>query len=249
MLRNRIGYIVSTALFSLLAVLFLGVFITSLGKNTIDICVRVGWDWRHTGNYVGLLAGFAAYIVFLFILTILKGKHNLNWFMKFTHELTHTLVALLFFRKIHEFVIKNGDCYASSQPPKIGRKKITFGYVPITLSPYCIPIYTFMLFPFRFVGDSHYMIIFDALIAFTYAFHIHAFIKQTRLTQDDLQNSGKERAVAFILFVHLTVLSLILAIPKGGVLKAIGRVFCEYPKQIIFDFSGWIHEIIKYFQF
>ena len=244
-MKERLGYILSTTTFSLLAVLSLGVFITSLGKNAIDMCVRIGWDWRHTGNYVGLFAGFAAYIVFLIILTILKGKHNLNWFMKFTHELTHTLVALLFFRKIREFVVRGRECYVDYKT----HEKFTIGYVPITLSPYCIPIYTFMLFPFRFVGDSHYMIIFDALIAFTYAFHVHAFIKQTRLTQDDLQNSGKEMAVAFILFVHLAVLSLILAIPKGGVLKAIGRVFCEYPKQIIFDFSGWIHEIIKYFQF
>lgn len=244
-MKERLGYILSTTTFSLLAVLSLGVFITSLGKNAIDMCVRIGWDWRHIGNYVGLFAGFAAYIVFLIILTILKGKHNLNWFMKFTHELTHTLVALLFFRKIREFVVRGRECYVDYKT----HEKFTIGYVPITLSPYCIPIYTFMLFPFRFVGDSHYMIIFDALIAFTYAFHVHAFIKQTRLTQDDLQNSGKERAVAFILFVHLAVLSLILAIPKGGVLKAIGRVFCEYPKQLIFDFSGWIHEIIKYFQF
>ena len=244
-MKERLGYILSTTAFSLLAVLSIGVFITSLGKNAIDMCVRIGWDWRHTGNYVGLFAGFAAYIVFLIILTILKGKHNLNWFMKFTHELTHTLIALLFFRKIREFVVRGRECYVDYKT----HEKFTIGYVPITLSPYCIPIYTFMLFPFRFVGDSHYMIIFDALIAFTYAFHVHAFIKQTRLTQDDLQNSGKERAVVFILFVHLAVLSLILAIPKGGVLKAIGRVFCEYPKQIIFDFSGWIHEIIKYFQF
>lgn len=242
MLRNRIGYIVSTTLFSLLAVLFLGVFITSLGKNTIDICVRVGWDWRHTGNYVGLFAGFAAYIVFLIILTVLRIRHNLDWFMKFTHELTHTLVALLFGRKIHEFVVRGRECYVYYDSPKIG-------YVPITLSPYCIPIYTFMIFPFRFAGDSHYMIIFDALIAFTYAFHVHAFIKQTRFTQNDIENCGKARSVAFITFVHLVVLSLILATPKGGVLKAIGRVFWEYPKQILTDPSGWIHEIINYFQF
>ena len=242
MLRNRIGYIVSTALFSLLAVLFLGVFITSLGKNTIDICVRVGWDWRHTGNYVGLFAGFAAYIVFLIILTVLRIRHNLDWFMKFTHELTHTLVALLFGRKIHEFVVKGRECYVYYDPPKIG-------YVPITLSPYCIPIYTFMIFPFRFAGDIHYMIIFDALIAFTYAFHVHAFIRQTRFTQNDIENCGKARSVAFISFVHLAVLSLLLATPKGGVLKALGRVFWEYPLQIVTDPSGWIHEIVKYFQF
>lgn len=241
-MKDRLEYIASTTLFSLLAVLSMGVLVTSFGKNLVDMCVRVGWDWRHTGNYVGLFAGFAAYMFFLIILTVLKSKHNLDWFMKFTHELTHTLVALLFGRKIHEFVARGRECYVYYDSPKIG-------YVPITLSPYCIPIYTFMIFPFRFAGDSHYMIIFDVLIAFTYAFHVHAFIKQTRFTQNDIENCGKERSVAFITFVHLAVLSLILATPKGGVLKAIGRVFWEYPKQILIDPSGWIHEIINYFQF
>ena len=242
-MKDRFGYIASTALFSLLAILFLGVFVTSLGKNAVDMCVRIGWDWRHTGNYVGLVAGFASYMLFLIILTILKIRHNLDWFMKFTHELTHTLVALLFFRKIREFVVRGKECYVNYETPK----RFTIGYVPITLSPYCIPIYTFMIFPFRFAGDSHYMIIFDALIAFTYAFHMHAFIRQTRFTQEDIENCGIAQSVSFISFVHLAIISLILATPKGGVLKALGRVFVEYPWQILTDFSGWIHEIIKYF--
>ena len=143
-MKEKISYIVSKGsiiLFSLLAILYVGVFITSLGKNAIDMCVRVGWDWKHTGNYVGLIAGFAAYVVFLMILTIVKGKHNLNWFMKFTHELTHTLVALVFFRKIHEFVVRGRECFVHYDPPKVG-------YLPITLSPYCIPIYTLMIFPY-----------------------------------------------------------------------------------------------------
>ena len=239
-MKNRLWYIASTTFFSLLAILFVGVFITSLGKNAIDMFVRVGWDWRHTGNYVGLIAGFAAYILFLIILTILKSRHNLDWFMKFTHELTHTLVALIFFRKIHEFVVRGRECFVYYDPP-------TIGYIPITLSPYCIPIYTLMIFPFRFAGDSHYMIIFDALIAFTYAFHVHTFIKQTRFTQNDIENCGIAQSMSFISFVHLAMLSLILATPKGGVLKALGRVFWEYPWQILTDPSGWIHEIIKYF--
>ena len=245
---DRLGYIVSTAFFGLLAVLFMGVLITSLAKNAIDIWVRVGWDWRHPGNYVGLTVGFIAYLVPLALTLIIpRFKHNLAWMLKFTHELTHTLVALLFFRKIHEFVIKDGDCYASSLPLKIKDRPITFGYVPITLSPYCIPIFTFMLFPFRFAGDGHYMIVFDALIAFTYAFHVHAFIMQTRYYQSDIENCGKARSTAFIALVHAVVLALILAIPKGGVLKALKRVFLEYPLQILTDPAGWIHEIIKFF--
>lgn len=239
---HKLGYIVSTVLFALLAVLFVGVFITSLGKNAIDMCVRIGFDWRHTGNYVGLIAGFVSYIIFALSLMTLRISHNLNWFMKFTHELTHTLMALLFFKTISEFVVRGRECYVNYKVGKYG-----LGYIPITLSPYCIPIYTIMIFPFRFAGDAHYMIIFDALIAFTYAFHLHSFIKQTRFTQSDIENCGVAKSVAFLAFTHLAVASLILATPKGGVLKAIIRVFWEYPMQILTNPLGWAHEIINYF--
>lgn len=237
---ERFTYGLSTGIFGLLAVLFLLVAITSLGKNLIDICVRVGWNWRHDGNYVGLFTGFVAYALFLLFMIVPRMRHNLNWFMKFTHELTHTLIAVLFFAKIREFVVKDRDCYVNYKAGPIG-------YVPITLSPYCIPIYTFMLFPFRFAGDSHYMIVFDTLIAFSYAFHVHSFIKQTRFRQPDIENCGKARSVTFISFVHLAVISLIMATPKGGVLKAIHRVFWEYPKDILSNPVEWFHDIIRFF--
>ena len=239
---DRFFYFASTALFGLLAILFLAVFVTSLGKNAIDMWIKFGWAWKYAGSYVGLVVGFALYTLYAITLTVLKIDHNLNWFMKFTHELTHTLMALLFFKKINEFVVKGRECYVNYKVGKYG-----IGYVPITLSPYCIPIYTFMLFSFRFAGDSSYMIVFDVLIAFTYAFHLHSFIKQTRLTQPDIENCGIARSVSFLALTHLAVASLILATPKGGVLKALGRVFWEYPMQILTDPVGWANEIIKYF--
>ena len=106
-----------------------------------------------------------------------------------------------------------------------------------------------MIFPFRFAGDSHYMIFFDALIAFSYAFHLHLFIKQTRFTQPDIENCGIARSVSFLAFVHLAVASLVLATPKGGVLKALGRVFYDYPMQVLTDPSGWVKEIFNFFSF
>ena len=60
--RENILYAVSTAIFSLLAVLFLCVMVTSLARNFTDMYVRIGWAWKHPGNYVGLMAGFIAYI-------------------------------------------------------------------------------------------------------------------------------------------------------------------------------------------
>ena len=239
----KLEYIVSTGLFALLAVVFFFVLINSLVDNTIHMCnpiTGVGFTIYKSGNYMGLFAGFIAYVLSLGLLLLPRVRHNMDWFMRFTHELTHTLVALLFFGKIREFVVRDRECYVSYLTGPIG-------YVPITLSPYCVPIYTFMLFPFRFAGDSHYMIIFDALIAFTYAFHVHTFIKQTRFSQPDIEGCGPARSTTFIAFVHACVLSLILATPRGGVMNAIKRVFWEYPIDILTDPSGWFHEVIRYF--
>ena len=236
---ERAFYYISTGFYGILAALFVLVLVTSLGKNLIDMTVRVGFDCNVEGNYVGLFVGFAVYIILAIILKVFRLGHNMRWLMKFTHELTHALVALVFFGKIHKFIVMDRECSVYYEAK--------VGYVPITLSPYCIPIYTFMLFPFRFAGDSHYMIIFDFLIAFTYAFHVHAFIKQTRYTQKDIKGCGKALSTTFITFVHLCVASLILATPKGGVLKAVNRVFWEYPLSVLTDPSGWFHEIVRFY--
>mgnify|MGYP003304053612 FL=1 len=222
---ERILYCLSTGVFGLLSVLFVFVLIISIADNLVYMCSRIGFDWKVTGNYMGLFAGIVVYVLLVVFLKLFRMGHNLNWFMKFTHELTHTLVAIAFFAKIHKFIVMDRECSVYYEAK--------VGYVPITLSPYCIPIYTFMLFPFRFAGNENYLIIFDFLIAFTYAFHVHSFIKQTRYSQPDISGCGKALSTTFITFVHLCVLSLIVATPKGGVMNALHRVFWEYPNCVL----------------
>jgi hypothetical protein len=149
-------------------------------------------------------------------------------------------VALAFFRRIEEFVVSRRKCHVYYQKSRIG-------HLPITLAPYCIPIFTFMLFPFRYFGAEKYMFAFDMMIAFTYAFHVHSFIKYTRYTQSDIEGCGLARSTAFITFVHCAVLALILAIPNGGMKNALGRVFWEYPVQLLTNPVGWFHDVIRYF--
>ena len=169
---QKYSYWLTTGIYAMLALLFFGVLLKSFGYDAVKMWVYSPKD----GNLRGLMCGFAAYAIFLLFLISPKIRHNLTWFMHFTHELTHTLVALLFFRRIEEFVVSRRDCHVHYQRSR-------FGYIPITLSPYCIPIYTFMLFPFRYFGASEYMFAFDVMIAFTYAFHVHSFIRYTRYTQ------------------------------------------------------------------
>ena len=229
-------YWVSTCFWTVLALLFFGVLLKSFGYDAVRMWVTSPVQ----GNVNGLLYGLVAYGVFLVLLISPKIRHNINWFRHFTHELTHTLIALLFFRRVEEFLVSRRACYVKYQ-------KIRLGYVPITLSPYCIPIYTFMLFPFRYFGAAEYMFAFDVMIAFTYAFHVHTFIKQTRYTQSDIEGCGLVRSTAFISFIHCSVLALILSMPKGGMKLAIQRVFWEYPLQLITDPSAWFQDVINYF--
>ena len=244
--RAKAGYALSTALFAVLAVLFFFVAVRSFIDNVIYmrnegmLFAVTNRDGSYSGGYLGIACGFAAYLLYMCTLIIPRIRHNMNWFMKFTHELTHTLLAVVFFAKIREFVVKEKECYVNYQSGPLG-------YVPITLSPYCIPIYTFMVFPFRFAGQNNFMLFFDFLITFTYAFHLHSFIKQTRLSQSDIENCGPARSIAFISFVNLAVLSLIIATPKGGVLNAIIRVFGMYPKAILVNGWSWITDIINVF--
>lgn len=234
----RTGYVLSSILFGVLAALFIVILVMAISGNPAYMIIKNGLYTLKPGNYLGLTIGFAAYGIFMLFLMIPRIRHNLNWTMKFTHELTHTLISMLFLGKIKEFVVKDRECYVNYQSGP-------FGYVPITLSPYCIPIYTVMIFPFRFTGEGSYMIYFDVLIAFTYAFHIHSFIRQTRFTQRDIQNCGKLRSVLFITWIHLTTLSIIMAIPRGGVLNAFHRIFWKYPVAILTD-PQWVLEYIMH---
>lgn len=229
-------YWISTCFWAFLALLFLGVLLKSFGFDAVRM-----WIYSpQNGNLRGLICGFAAYAFCLMFLISPKIRHNLNWFMHFTHELTHTLVALIFFRRIEEFLVSGRDCHVRYQ-------KSRFGYIPITLSPYCIPIYTFFLFPFRYFGDYKYMFAFDVMIAFTYAFHIHSFIKYTRYTQSDIEGCGLARSTAFIAFIHCAVLALILSMPRSGMKLAIQRVFWEYPIQLLTDPSAWLQDVVTFF--
>ena len=233
---KKYSYWITTSIWALLALLFFGVLMKSFGYDAVRMWVYSPVE----GNLRGLLCGFTAYAVFLLFLLLPKFRHNLTWFMHFTHELTHTLVALAFFRRIEEFLVSRRKCHVYYQKSRIG-------HLPITLAPYCIPIFTFMLFPFRYFGAEKYMFAFDMMIAFTYAFHVHSFIKYTRYTQSEIEGCGLARSTAFISFVHCAVLALILSMPKGGMRLAIGRVFWEYPLQLLTNPAGWFHDVIRYF--
>lgn len=214
-IRDRISKaftVIMTVVYVVLAVLYLAV-----------LAYTVKVDLYNFYLYYSFIGGAATFFLFMLFP---RFRHNMQWWMKFTHELTHTLMALVFFRKISTFVVRNRECYVAYSGG-------WFGYVPITLSPYCVPIYTLMLLPFRYMGDGQFMPVFDALLGFTCMFHFFSFCSQFNFKQSDIVNCGMARSVSFIAFLQFFNVSLVIATIRGGVLNALERVCMEYPVDVL----------------
>ena len=131
--------------------------------------------WRQLQIYQWAAIGIILFSIFHHFV-----KKNMKWLETFSHELTHTVVALLFMRKIHGFHAENGHgvVYMSST--------ISYGKVPISLAPYCLPIFTYLLLSIRCLMNFHGMWLYDILIGITVAFHFFCFKNQMSRQQPDI---------------------------------------------------------------
>ena len=107
-------------------------------------------------------------------------KKNMAWLETFSHELTHIIVALLFFRRIHSFHAEEGTGVVYTS----GEHK--YGLAPMALAPYCLPIFTYLLLSIRCLMDFHGMWIYDIQIGMTISFHFFCFKNQTGSYQTDI---------------------------------------------------------------
>lgn len=126
--------------------------------------------------YLWVAVGFVAFI-------IPKGiffSKNILWLETFSHELTHIVVAMMFFRKVHSFHAEEGTgvVYTSGQASGMT--------APMSLAPYCLPIFTYLLLALRCLISANGMWIFDILIGVTIAFHVNCFKHQTGNHQTDI---------------------------------------------------------------
>ena len=178
-----------------------------------------------------LAIGFAAFFA---VFAVPRLGSNFRWLMKFTHEFTHMIFAILFFRKIQRFKVDSKESYVSYSGG-------WFGYHAITLSPYCVPIFTLVLLPWRFTTATDfktYLAIIDILIGFSYAFHVCCWAKQIRLHQTDITGPGIILSLLVIAIFQLLNLSLVVLTPSSGVENAIERVFWEFPRDFILSLWG-----------
>lgn len=202
-------------LLSLFVVLAFGVLVKTL---------QMDLPWKRLQLHRYLALGFVSFFLVFFIPRMRK---NVHWLMMFTHEFTHLVFAIIFFRKIHRFNVDNKDSHVSFSNG-------SFGYMPITLSPYCIPLFTLALLPWRFTADQAvYLYVIDVLIGLTYAFHVCCWARQIRLHQTDITGPGTFRSILFVTLFLIVGLCLVILTPTSGVKLALERVFWVFPRELV----------------
>ena len=212
---ETVAIVLDCILLSVFVVLAIGVLVKTL---------RMDLPWRRLQLHRYLAVGFVS---FFLVFLIPRLRKNVRWLMMFTHEFTHLVFAILFFRKIHRFNVDNKDSHVSFSNG-------WFGYMPITLSPYCIPLFTLALLPWRFTADHDvYLYVIDVLIGLTYAFHVCCWARQIRLHQTDITGPGTFRSILFITFFLIVGLCLVILTPSSGVILALERVFWDFPRELV----------------
>ncbi|MCL2072760.1 MAG: M50 family metallopeptidase [Marinilabiliaceae bacterium] len=184
----------------------------------VNVCCFYNATLFAIGNYKTfkwLTIGIVAYI----LITKFFRK-NLAYWRTFSHELTHKLVGLLFGRKIHSFTVTSEMGGAVHHSGKFSNN------VLISLSPYCLPIYTYFLLIIRLMIENAYIWIFDIMIGLTVGFHAVAIFKDTQKCQQnvnqpkeyqpDIQKCGIFYSFLFIwAFLLFNAAIIIWSIPHG----------------------------------
>ena len=128
-----------------------------------------------------------------------------------SHELTHMVVGILFFKRVKSLKVNSdgsGEVWHSG--------KNAFGNTCISLAPYTLPLFTYILLLISLMIADKSMYLFHIFIGFTFAFHLICFALQTRLKQTDIKKCGYLRSFVFIaLFLMFNIAVVLFSIKMG----------------------------------
>lgn len=204
-----------------------------LAVGAIEIVPIAKWVVGHYMAYKWVGVGMAAYVVLSIVRIFNK---NLEWMRTFSHELSHTIVGMMFLRKIHSFKAGEGEGVMRHSGG------LRFGDIFISLAPYCLPIFTYILLFLRELGAENSLYIFDILIGFTAAFHIGCFRSQIGTHQTDITSVGTVRSYLFIFAMWTVNLSILLLSIRYGVIDAFKNLAVEYWSTL----SDWFELGVEY---
>lgn len=175
--------------------------------------IKAGWQ-----IYLPLLYGIGANFILSRIPLFSK---NLDHLRTLSHELTHWLVGVMLFKKIHSLNVEEDT---GSVVHSGGR----FGQMFLSLSPYCFPIHTIVLLLLRFIIAKEYLFGFDIAVGVTLGFHIGCFISQIGSHQSDITKYGLFRSYVYIAALWMFFFLVIVFSVKHNLCYAFKDIFVGY---------------------
>jgi hypothetical protein len=199
--------------------------------------------------WIPLICGLGAGVPLYF--TVIKKIPVIS---TFEHELTHALVALLFFRRIHKFIVTSRR---GGQVQYSGNFGGDFGTLLIGLAPYYLPTFTLISVLVRPLIPAGWFPWFDGFIGTTLAFHIcstpeetkQAWTKRSFTGAGDNQKTKSDIGKVGFIFAFLVIAGFGLFL-MGLALQLIGSGYAgtwQFLKQVgktsYEDYAALIREI------
>ena len=135
---------------------------------------------------------------------LLRKRH---FFSTFEHEFTHLLVGLLFFKKPAKFTATESEGGVTS---------MYGGNFLITLAPYFLPTFVYLILPLSFMLKASFIPYYFATLGFLTCYHLLSSIQEFGYYQSDIYKTGKLFSTIFLIFANILCYGIILAFVLGG---------------------------------
>lgn len=158
-----------------------------------------------------LLAGMGAYLLLYVVLFGSQGK-TIQFLETLKHELSHAVISLLLFQMPQVFSVDVRDRKVTGKTTVVGLTGPAKGWFFNSLAPYYLPVFTIPLLPLKPILPLPLRNVADFLIGFSLALHYVTVVKQFRLYQTDIKNTGRIFSTTITLLFTLIWLVIILCV-------------------------------------
>lgn len=129
---------------------------------------------------------------------------NIKWMETMSHEMTHAFFVMVLHGQVISLNAHDNGGVMSHRGIK------SWGHVPVSLAPYCFPLFAYLLLALRTMMVLGGMRAFDVLVGVALAFHITCFAKQTGNHQTDIRQHPLAFSYFYILVCRVVNLCIIL---------------------------------------
>ncbi len=130
-----------------------------------------------------------------------------QFYSTFEHEFTHLIVGLLFLKKPAGF----------QATERQGGYTVLYGSnFVITLAPYFLPTFVFLLLPLYLVLNVQFVKYFFILFGLLTSYHFLSTWQEFSYRQPDIIKSGKVFSTIFLIFTNILCYGIIITFVLGG---------------------------------